>query len=53
MIRRWDYTPEMWHDQLTQHGFTDVETTVIPGPEGAAKPTDTMLVHGRRPASFR
>ncbi len=43
VVKRWDYTPEDWHRLLTDFGFRDVRTRLIPAPPGRRK-IGTLLV---------
>ncbi|MEV5047319.1 class I SAM-dependent methyltransferase [Streptomyces griseoincarnatus] len=43
VVKRWDYEPEAWHGLLTDFGFRDVRTRLIPAPPGRRK-IGTLLV---------
>ncbi|HLL32956.1 MAG TPA: class I SAM-dependent methyltransferase [Streptomyces sp.] len=44
-LRRWAYTPAMWHDLLRAHGFQWITAGVIPPPEPDDIPT--LIVRAR------
>lgn len=44
-VRRWAYTPAMWHDLLRGHGFQRVVAGIIPAPEPRDVPT--LIVRAR------
>ncbi|MFF5706576.1 class I SAM-dependent methyltransferase [Streptomyces sp. NPDC012794] len=43
-VLRWQHTPEQWSDLLKRHGFTDIQTDLIPSPDAAL---GTLLVTAR------
>lgn len=50
VVKRWDYTPQMWSDLLHEHGFTNVSAHVLPAPGEAAHRPGTLLVRAERAA---
>ncbi|GGX84282.1 hypothetical protein [Streptomyces hiroshimensis] len=49
VVKRWDYTPEMWADRLKRHGFRHPLANEI-GPPGGWK-TGTLLVRALTPGA--
>ncbi|MFC9538083.1 class I SAM-dependent methyltransferase [Streptomyces sp. NPDC056975] len=45
-IRRWEYEPGMWADLLRDHGFTDINATIVAAPDSDS--LGTLLVTARR-----
>ncbi|MGZ0198861.1 SAM-dependent methyltransferase [Streptomyces sp. RM1] len=43
VVKRWDYEPADWETLLKEHGYTDVEATVLPAPPGN-RTTGTLIV---------
>lgn len=46
-VLRWQYTPEAWADLLKRHGFTDIDSRVLPAPDGAG--LGTLIVRAQGP----
>ncbi|MCQ4044986.1 SAM-dependent methyltransferase [Streptantibioticus rubrisoli] len=44
VVRRWDYTANMWIARLRKYGFVEVSARVIPAPVDG-RSTGTLLVH--------
>lgn len=49
VIRRWDYSADMWAHLLASHGFVTVAAEMLPPPEGKESP-GTMLVQAFKPS---
>lgn len=46
VVKRWDYEPAVWETLLKEHGYTDVEATLLPAPPGNRR-TGTLIVRAR------
>ncbi|PSJ29053.1 class I SAM-dependent methyltransferase [Streptosporangium nondiastaticum] len=49
VVRRWDYTPDMWTDRLKQHGFRYALANEVTPPDGWK--TGTLLVRALAPGA--
>jgi SAM-dependent methyltransferase len=45
-VQRWAYTPDMWTDILTEHGFERIDARVLPAPD--PENLGTLIVQARR-----
>ncbi|MEU0076214.1 methyltransferase domain-containing protein [Streptomyces sp. NPDC006332] len=46
VVKRWDYEPDAWERLLKEHGFTDVDATVLAAPPGN-RTIGTLIVRAR------
>lgn len=48
VVKRWDYRPDTWCSLLGEHGFPEVNATVVPAPGNGTRTTGTLLVRAVR-----